>query len=568
MKKLIVLLFCIVIYTSCKQDTQQSNKVDTVLDIRIAKMPASLQPITNPTLGGREIYQQLFLPMADINESDLSLEPILLSYIGEVRKEGKNYVLPVEVREDATWEDGQPITAQDIAFTFAMIKHPLSGADQYRSLLEPIIDVMVDPSNVRKCKFVYDSYLLNIKEATLNTEILPKHIYDPKGLSTQFTFADLANPAMVTDTLFTNLGVLYNDPIYNFEKVIGSGPYKLESYEEESGFTLVKKENYWGSKLDYNLTKAVPQTIKYRLIPDELSALTALASGQIDMMNGVSASNYITFSDTSSGKNNMQLVKTQIPRYFIYYLNNNSPGLKDRAVRKALNCILDRNLYIKTFENGDATAMTSFVPSYLPGYNEKLRQTTCNVENAKILLKEGGWVDSNNNGTVDKKEGKATQELSLNMYASGELSLKFALLFKDAAAKAGININVEQKEFSVIQKEHLTTGKYDIIPSMASLDITMENPYDWYHSDNIGTSNLSNYSSPVADSLINIVRSTTDDKQRMKAFKDLQQTIFDDVAMIYIYSPKDRLAVNTKWQPVITIKRPGYRANLFRNVSN
>jgi ABC-type transport system substrate-binding protein len=202
----------------------------------------------------------------------------------------------------------------------------------------------------------------------------------------------------------------------------------------------------------------------------------------------------------------------------------------------------------------------------MPGYNANLQIESCAIDEARSLLAADGWQDTNQNAIVDKTINGKLLELKLIFYTSGELSQKIGLLLKDACEKVGIEIELIQKDFPLVMKENLSTGNYDIVPSVASTDILMENPYDWYHSDNIGSSNLSNYSNPEADKLIDIIRTAKDNTSLQKVFGQLQQIIYDDVAILYLYSPDQRIVVREPWEPVFTLKRPGYKANLF--VSN
>jgi ABC-type transport system substrate-binding protein len=154
-------------------------------------------------------------------------------------------------------------------------------------------------------------------------------------------------------------------------------------------------------------------------------------------------------------------------------------------------------------------------------------------------------------------------ELKLVIYASGALSSNICLLLKDAAAKASISIDVIQKDFATIRKEHLQTGDFDMVPSVASLDIVLDDPYGWYHSDNIGDGNLSRYSDSTADSLINIIRSESNIPKVIKAHHELQTKLYDDVVGIYLYAPKDRVALSKDWVGSSSLRRPGYQANNF-----
>ncbi len=547
---------------SCKSDKKSS--LDEALNIRIAKDAPSINPILYPNLLGREIYTYLFLPLADIDEKDLLLRPILIEKIPdiEVDKDGK-YRLTIKLRQDAVWSDGKEITAEDILFTVKVIKHKLSPADQYRALLEPLSDAIINPSSNKELTFVFNEYLLNLKESILSMEILPKHIMDAQGLSDNLTLTQIMDEASEKDSTFVQLGNLLNEPRWNRDLSVSSGPYKLTKFEENAETILEKVKPYWGEKYPEDMLKSNAEKIIITVIPDEIAALSELSVGNIDVISDLSSQAFTTFSDTAKSSPNYAIHKGRLPRYYMLYLNHKSPILSDVNVRKALRCLTDVDAFITNFENGDATKMTSFVPTYMPGYNKNLKLDNCAIDQAKSILSQNGWQDSNANTIVDKNIGGKVTELSLQFFTSGPLSQKIGIILKDACQKAGIQLELVQKDFPLVMKENLSIGKYDIVPGVGSTDILMENPYDWYHTDNIGTSNLSNYSNPQADTLIDVIRSSKDNSGLKNSFEKLQQVIYDDVAILYLYSPSQRIIVRDKWTPTYTLKRPGYKANLF-----
>lgn len=556
---LVLSVFSLVLGCKNKEKVQK----DDILNVRLQKDAPSFNPVLYPNLIGREIYTYLFLPLADINENDLSLSPVLIEKVPEIATspDGK-FMLTFSIRKDAQWSDGKPVTAQDVLFTIKAIKHGNSPADQYRALIDPLKQVIIDSTDANKCTFLLDEYLLNLKESLLSMEILPKHFMDPEGLSEKLSLDQIMDPAMATDSAFVQLGTLFNDPKWNKDMTVSSGPYQLTKYEENVETILEKVAPYWGSKYPEDLFKANAEKMIFTVIPDEIAALSELSAGNIDIINGLSSQGYSTFTDTSKASN-LVLNKGKMPRYYMLYLNHKDPVLSDIDVRKALRCLTDVDSYMQAFEDGSASKMTSFVPPFLPGYNKNIKVTACAIQQAQEILKADGWADTNNNKIADKVINNNLQELELQFFTSGELSQKIGLLLKDACEKAGIKLNLIQKDFPLVMKENLTTGKYAIVPTVGSTDILIENPYDWYHSDNIGTSNLSNYSNPEADRLIDIIRTSKGGKELNDAFAQLQQLIYDDVAIIYLYSPDQRIVVRDQWQPVFTIKRPGYKANLF-----
>lgn len=560
----IVLSFLILLF-GCKQE---KNEMSEDIVIRLASDPEHIHPVLFPSALAREVYQYIFNPLAEINSETLDLEPILLTSISEMTLDAKGkYSIEAEIKPEAVWEDGSAVTGYDYLFTIKMVMHPLTGADAYRPSIEAISDIIINETNPKKFKIIFDDYQLLMKENALTIEVLPQYIYDAGKLSDLFSFGDLKNESKMkqleSDSSFVKFAEMINDPKFSHDVVSGSGPYKLETWQEGQGIVLEQKENYWGEKSTLTSLMSNPNKIVFTILPDENAAMSQLSTGEIDVINGVSNETFKVFNDSSKNKNQIDLMKVQMPKYYFFVMNHKRPLMSDKAVRQALSELVDVDQYITVFESGDATKMTSFVPPFMPGYNKELKTRSFDLEKAKATLEKAGWIDTNSNNIRDKSINGKFTELKLVIYASGALSSNLSLLLKDAAAKAGIQIDVIQKDFATIRKEHLRTGDFDMVPSVASLDIVLDDPYGWYHSDNIGEGNLFRYSNATSDSLIEIIRDEPNMAKVIKAHHELQAKLYDDVVGIYLYAPKDRVALSKDWQGKPSLKRPGYQANSF-----
>lgn len=569
--KIIKIAFSIVVLSSLSIFGCKENKIESTNDIviRLANEPEHIHPILFPNALAREVYQYIFNPLAEINSETLELDALLLTRIPELTVDGEGkFKMEAEIKPEASWEDGSPVTGYDYLFTIKMIKHPLTGADAYRPSVEAISDIIINSTNPKKFTIIFDDYQLLMKENALTVEVLPLYIYDARGLSEYFSLGDLKDVVKLkqleSDSSFTEFAEMINDPKYSHDIVSGSGPYKLDKWEAGQVIILLQKENYWGENSTLASLMSNPDKILFTILPDENAAMSQLSTGEIDVINGVTNETYKVFSDSNKGSDNIDLMKVQMPRYYFYVMNHMRPVMADKSVRIALSLLVDVDQYITVFESGDATKLTSFVPPFMPGYNKDLKPRSYDLEEAKSVLESGGWNDTNGNGIRDKVVNGKPTELKLVVYASAALSSNICLLLKDAAAKAGIAIDVIQKDFATIRKEHLRTGDFDMVASAASLDIVLDDPYGWYHSDNVGEGNLSRYSNKSADSLINIIRSEPSMPKVIKAHHELQAKLYDDVVGIYLYAPKDRVALSKDWIGSPSLRRPGYQANSFK----
>ncbi|MFZ1789198.1 MAG: ABC transporter substrate-binding protein [Saprospiraceae bacterium] len=561
-------ILAILLIGGCKSDQNGAADTDADFVIRMAKQAEQINPILFPSPIAREIYQYIFTPIAEIDPDNLELVPLLIKAINPlVTHEDGSYTLEAEILEEAKWDDGTPITGADYAFTLKSILHPATDASSYKYMKEIINDVLLDEANPKKFTIVFDDYSMDMKESALTFELLPQHIYDPENITKTFTLRDLADTTKLAtlsqDSTFMRFATELNGPKYTREIISGSGPYAFVEWKDNEAIILERKANYWAKDKTEEMFHANPAKIIFVIIPDETAAITQMAAGNVDLINSVTVNTYETFQDSVKGKGNISWLNVQLPKFYVYLLNHKDKMLQDKNVRKALQAINNTDEYIKTFENGNATKLTSFVPSFLPGYNKDIKNIGGQLDLATKYLKEADWEDTNANGTVDKVLDGKKEELKLQMLVSGDLSVKFGLLFKEQCAKAGIELDVVRKDFPLVRKENMNTRNYQIIPTLFSVELILENPFDTYHSSNIETTNISSYTSAEADSLINIITSVENDATRIAAHKKLQEEIYDDAVMIYLYAPIDRIALSDKWEGKASLSRPGYRANTF-----
>jgi peptide/nickel transport system substrate-binding protein len=199
-------------------------------------------------------------------------------------------------------------------------------------------------------------------------------------------------------------------------------------------------------------------------------------------------------------------------------------------------------------------------------YNSSLVPIPYDIEKAKELLAQAGWKDTDGDGVLDKVlQGKKTP-LQLDILISGQaLGKKISLLLQESAARAGMKITITEKDFKLIRAEHLKTRKYQLIPSVQSQDIVKWDDLSKWTSENDspeGNNDVS-YHNAATDAMISSILTVKDEGERINLYKKIQQQIYDDQPVVFLYAPEERLIVSKKWQAGASIRRPGYQANTF-----
>jgi peptide/nickel transport system substrate-binding protein len=556
--------------SSCKSDPRKSGND---IHIRLKKDPERINPIIAPNATSREIYQYIHLPCADYDPITYQLVPILLKAIPtEISIDTGRYKggvsFDLEFKDDARWDDGSPITAEDYAFTVKAINLPTTNAGKYRENTANITEIIIDKTNSKKCKVIFgQDYLLALETAS-NIEIYQKFYYDPAGALSKYSMITILDTLLTgKDTSVTSFAKAFNGNEYSRTKIQGSGPYKFVSWQTDQTVVLEKKQNYWGAKVGIEALKQGPDKMIFHIIPDEVTAFGQLQSGGVDLMTEVDADKFDDFQKDPNSTNKYSFFNPELFKYYLININNGDPKLSDKRVRKALNHLVDVDDIIKNLENNKAVRINSPVHPIKKTYNSALKPIALDIEAAKTLLTEAGWKDSNKDGIIDKLLNGKKTEMNLDIHISGqELGKRIALMLKDNAAKVGIAITIVEKDFKIIRAENLKTRQYHLVPVVVSQDMQKWDDMSgrWHsRNDNPSGANEISYRNPAVDKLIDNVLVSKNENDRMKIYQDIQQLIYDDYPVIFLYAPQERTIVSKKWNAKATAKRPGYLANTF-----
>lgn len=571
MKNSVILFICVFFICACRNDNPPQFD-QGVINVRLDRDPERINPIfASNNMTAREVYPYLFLQLAEFNPKTLELAPILAKSIPEEKeildgeyKGGISYEF--EILEDAEWVDGKPILASDYLFTLKVINHPDVNSPNWKNILGAISDVIIDENNPKKFTVIFKEAQLNTLTAASSFEFIPEHIYDEKGIMSSLTLQEIQNSEnhdeLKSKEGFSEFASTFNDVVFQQRICSGSGPYRLAQWETDQFVKLVRKENYWGDAYpDRVFLQSKPKEIIFNIIPDEVTAITQIKAGQIDLMTVMNGENYQQLKQENS---ELKYHSPQLTRYYFIAMNNSSPRLQDKKVRTALNHLLDVDAFIDQVEFGNAKRTVGFVLPFREEYNQSLHPLEYNETRAADLFMAAGWVDTDGNGILDKEILGKKEELIFDMYVTnGQLGKRLALLLSESCLKVGAKVNITQKDGRAILRDNIYTGKYDLYPMVTSGPLGESDPYSRWHSDNAenGGSNVARYRSPAADKLMMELRSEADDKKRELLYKKLQEQMYEDQPVIFLYSPVSKLVVSSNVDPLVSVKRPGYFLN-------
>ena len=333
-------------------------------------------------------------------------------------------------------------------------------------------------------------------------------------------------------------------------KPITAGPYKLEKWETNGQIVLTRNE-------DYNLgPKPIMEKIVFKILPDYISRLTALKTGEIDFMVGIrpedteelikhpnigiinlSASNYeyICWSNIDGGYYNM----TGKIRPHPLFGNKN--------VRRALTMAIDRNEIIQTcLGNYGQPCNSPISPIFKNEYNSALPPINYDHIVASSLLANEGWSDHNRNGIIDKDGIEFSFTLYIN---SGNPRREYvANMIKTYLQKIGIEVKLEKLEWNTFETKTMNR-ELDAFITGLSVSIDLDQYNFWYSDLSKAQMNDPGFQNQRVDYLIDkIYISNREDATAL--YKEFQEIIHDEQPCTFLYWYSNIIGYNLRLKGV------------------
>ncbi|MBI1228377.1 MAG: hypothetical protein GC192_24295 [Bacteroidetes bacterium] len=560
-------IFLVLFCGSCGEEATSNNwkHNDNTARVRLSTDITTLNPFIARSKYERLAIELIYQCPMNFDFKTLALVPQLIKATPVVKDitEGEftgGQSFTYEIFPEAVWDDGQPVIGNDFLFTAKALFNPKTGAQRFVSYIESVRDVQVDASNPKLFTVFTDKkYFLNT-ETISNINILPEHIYDADGLMKKFALKDLTDPAkaaaLAADPALQQFGDAFNSPKFSREIAAGSGPYKLAEWVDGQRVVLVKKQNWWGEKLagQYPLLQAFPDTVTFIPIPDAAAAIAAVKDESVDVAFELDSKMFNELRQLDFVKKVYNFFTP--PTYVYYYtaMQNRNPKLADKRVRRALAETIDMDMVIKDFYEGLAERAVGPFANDKPYIDKTLKPIAMNLDDARKLLAEAGWTDSNGNGTVDKTIDGALVEMKLQyLYSSSNFAENYALLLKNNAQKIGIEIELAVVDPKVLSEKR-KNGDYELAAGGAGYQPIPDDPKQFWHTDGAvpGGSNYARFGDAKSDAIIDGIQNSPDEATRTKLYKEFQQVIYDEQPFIFLFSPQERIAIHQRFEPEVS----------------
>lgn len=443
----------------------------------------------------------------------------------EVSEDGTEYVF--QLREDVTWHDGAPFTADDVAFTVQAVQDPNFQGDP--ALRELWRSVKVAQTGDHTVRFVleeaFPSFLLY---TTMG--ILPSH------LLSDVPAADLAGHDFST------------------QRPVGTGQFMVESVSSDR-IVLAANPNYWGPR-------PLLDKLEFWLYGDWDGMLADLEAGEL---HGVHPLRLRDLS-TLTGMPELQFYSAPSAGYGTIYLNlqrESVPFLQETGVRQALLYALDReNLLAQTLEGQGLVADSPIVP-FSWAHDPTVRQYRYDPERAIGLLDASGWQDSDG----DRVRDKDGIELSFTLLISDDPAM--VQLAEEVVGQwqaVGVDAQIRSASTEAVSR-FVHNRNFDA--ALIEIGLTADpDPYPLWHSTQAASGqNFSGFANEEADLLMEEGRLTTDPDRRLELIQAFQKMFAEQVPAVLLYYPIYTYAADTEVQgmQISPLLHPSDR---FRNIQD
>ena len=540
--------------------------------IYMVMTPDGLNPATSTTSLASTIQELIFASLLEYDPNTLKLRPYLAKAMPKIEERpGGGMALHFEIRPEAIWDNGQPVTAADVVFSVKSIKNPKVNASAMRPYLEFIEDIVVDEKNPKKFSVLAKENYFSAEESLGTLLILPEYRYDPERLMRRFSFAQLRDAAaMAKEADIEQFAKAFNGT--NFERnpdfVLGCGPYSLNTWEEGKQLILKRRANWWGDKVkDVDYIKAHPLGIHYVAVADQQEALKMVAEGKLDIMANVRSDNFAALQGDPAFTNKVGFFQPEALSYQYLAFNTKNPKLADKRVRQAFAHLINREEMIQLLFNGQAVKVNGPVAPAKAHYNKALKERAFDLDKAKALLAEAGWKDSDNNKILDRMVDGKLEELVVNYkYNKGNyIRQEVGLMLQEEAAQVGIKINLEEIETGFFEHIHARNFELACLGWIQSPGLDDLKQIWHSSSDRPDGSNYVGFAHAEMDQLIDDIRATLDDSKRLRLYLRAQEILHEELPYVFLFSPQERILISKRFKsPMVSVLRPGYQVRYLK----
>ncbi len=452
---IIILALCISALFGCQKDSVLTDgegiDKEQVFAFRERSAVLGLNPILNTTEPDNDLHAIIFetLVFDGVDENGCSVIKPAAAKDWKISNDGTVYTF--NIRENACWNDGVPLNADDFVFTFRKMATPDVGSTNawlFAGVIKNFTESLYNNGEEPK----YNKKPEDIGVRAVNEKTVEFTLAKPCGYFLQLL--DSAKP--IREDKYEEWGEEYGSSI---DKIIMNGPFVIESWNQNVQMTLVKNDKYWNAE-NVKLHK-----IERKVLQEASTAAQAFINGEIDVV-------------TTNDPDWQKVIKDE-GRYKLITKSGNAPEFlgfncsnkyfKNKKIRLAFSLSFDREKYNEDLRKGVDEPLYSLLPA-VTNVGDKLYSERVNGKNEIIKTLKEKYPDPKAlliEGLIEEgfDPDPSKMEVSYATRGTSEFSKKSAeWLLQLWQEKLGVTITIDMLEWNIMW-DKVDEGDYDICTS-------------------------------------------------------------------------------------------------------
>lgn len=471
------------------------------LSVNIKTEPPSLHPGTSTDTTSSAVLDQVFEGLTRVNQEGEVEEGMAESW--DISEDELTYTF--NLREDATWTNGDPVTASDFEYAWKWVLDPENADTDYAYQLYPIKNAEDAKEN--------DGSLDDVGITVEDDHTLVVELEQPTEYFLELTAFYTYYPINEDVTSDNKEWALDAGDDY-----VSNGPFQLVSWDHKDNIVIEKNEDYW----DADTVKL--ETITLHMVEEESTALQMFESGDLDWVGDPTDS--VPLAAIPSMKDAGELNISDRAGVYYYSFNTEEEPFDNEDIRKAFALSLDRTSIVESITQGEQKPAMGLVPPSIFEENEE------------------GYFADNDTETAKEHLEKGLEELGLDELPTVKLSYNtdeghaaIAQAAQDIWKKElGVEVELNNEEWNVFL-DSLGEGDYqmgrmgwiaDFNDAINFLEIF----------ETVGGNNYTNWEDDEYKALIKESRTELDPDKRREILRDAEAIYMDQmpIAPVYFYT--------------------------------
>lgn len=476
----------------------QEEEGEVLLRVGYSGAVDNLNPTAGFLVGEYEIWNLHYATLTDKSAENFDITPGLAES-WEENEPGLRYTYTL--REGLTWSDGEPLTAEDVAWNINTSVE--QGWANHISTTQNLTATVIDERTVEIASSVPDPKL-----PTMDVYLMPRHIWEPIAVDGE---------AVAT---------------YDGLDGVGSGPFLIEEFLDDQSITMVANPSFWG----WNGEEPQIDRIVFQLFTNPDAMVAALQNGELDVINPVPPGSVESLQNDSA----IEVVVGAQGGFYELAINGGAaegqphPALLDIEVRRAVGHGIDEQAFIDDVWFGLVEPIEAISPSaellWVPDIAEDQR-FDYDPDLANQILDDAGYMDTDDDGIREMPDGTNPIVLRHGVLTTDETAQPFANLFTGWMDEIGIGVELLPQDsdqlFQTIVDGTYDTFFWDWVPF-----VDPDPLLSYFTAAELGNYNDANWTDPRYDELYLEQKEEIDPDRRVEIVHEML-TLFHDAAVYF-----------------------------------